>query len=179
MTYNTRAIISETRSYISRFRRCRWNHCLSSLLACHSGSTSEDFNFFENIILLHKRFCVNSPSFSWLQVTVVVNYDMPIDTSGKPDFETYLHRIGRTGRFGKNGIAVNFIDGQRSMNIMKKIQEHFGKKISLLETNDVEELEKLTWDSCYVKHFFGLFSFLFFSTKGGVALVLVACLYKV
>ncbi|XP_068700197.1 ATP-dependent RNA helicase DDX19A-like isoform X4 [Montipora foliosa] len=78
------------------------------------------------------------------QVTVVVNYDMPIEPSGKPDFETYLHRIGRTGRFGKNGIAVNFIDGPRSMNIMKKIEEHFGKKISLLETNDVDELEKLS-----------------------------------
>ncbi|XP_067051953.1 ATP-dependent RNA helicase DDX19A-like isoform X2 [Acropora muricata] len=77
------------------------------------------------------------------QVTLVVNYDMPVEPSGQPDFETYLHRIGRTGRFGKNGIAVNFIDGQQSMNIMKKIQEHFGKKISLLDTNDVEELEKL------------------------------------
>ncbi|XP_020630470.1 ATP-dependent RNA helicase DDX19A-like [Orbicella faveolata] len=78
------------------------------------------------------------------QVTVVVNYDMPVEPTGKPDFETYLHRIGRTGRFGKSGIAVNFIDGQRSMGIMKKIEEHFGKKILLLETNDVDALEKLT-----------------------------------
>lgn len=68
---------------------------------------------------------------------------MPVEPTGKPDFETYLHRIGRTGRFGKSGIAVNFIDGQRSMAIMKKIEEHFGKKILLLETNDVEALEKL------------------------------------
>ena len=74
----------------------------------------------------------------------MVNYDMPIEPTGKPDFETYLHRIGRTGRFGKSGIAVNFIDGQRSMAIMKKIEEHFGKKILLLETDDVEALEKLT-----------------------------------
>lgn len=73
----------------------------------------------------------------------MVNYDMPVEPTGKPDFETYLHRIGRTGRFGKSGIAVNFIDGQRSMGIMKKIEEHFGKKILLLETNDVEALEKL------------------------------------
>ena len=78
-----------------------------------------------------------------LQVTVVVNYDMPVEPTGKPDFETYLHRIGRTGRFGKSGIAVNFIDGQRSMAIMKKIEEHFGKKILLLETDDVDALEKL------------------------------------
>lgn len=78
------------------------------------------------------------------QVTVVVNYDMPVDPTGKPDFETYLHRIGRTGRFGKSGMAVNFIDGQRSMTVMKKIEEHFGKKITLLQTDDVDELEKLS-----------------------------------
>ena len=75
-----------------------------------------------------------------MQVTVVVNYDMPVEPTGKPDFKTYLHRIGRTGRFGKSGIAVNFIDGQRSMAITKEIEEHFGKKILLLETNDGEAL---------------------------------------
>ena len=68
---------------------------------------------------------------------------MPVEPTGKPDFETYLHRIGRTGRFGKSGIAVNFIDGQRSMTIMKKIEKYFGKKISLLRSDDVDELEKL------------------------------------
>ena len=67
---------------------------------------------------------------------------MPVEPTGKPDYETYLHRIGRTGRFGKSGIAVNFVDGQRSMMIMKKIEEHFGKKITLLQAGDVDELEK-------------------------------------
>ena len=80
---------------------------------------------------------------------------MPVEPTGKPDYETYLHRIGRTGRFGKSGIAVNFVDGQRSMTIMKKIEEHFGKKISLLQTDDVDELDKVgsyfeppTWNKC-------------------------------
>ena len=68
---------------------------------------------------------------------------MPVDPTGTPDYQTYLHRIGRTGRFGESGIAVNFIDGQRSMTVMKKIEEHFGEKISLLQTDDVDELEKL------------------------------------
>lgn len=35
------------------------------------------------------------------QVTIVVNFDLPIDQFGEADCETYLHRIGRTGRFGK------------------------------------------------------------------------------
>ncbi|CAG2172320.1 unnamed protein product, partial [Oppiella nova] len=40
------------------------------------------------------------------QVTVVVNYDLPINVETREvDKETYLHRIGRTGRFGKEGLA--------------------------------------------------------------------------
>ena len=70
----------------------------------------------------------------------MVNFDMPVEPTGKPDFTTYLHRIGRTGRFGKSDIAVNFIDGQPSVAIMKEIEEHFGKKILLLEANDGEAL---------------------------------------
>jgi ATP-dependent RNA helicase DDX19/DBP5 len=35
------------------------------------------------------------------QVTIVVNFDLPVDQMGRADSETYLHRIGRTGRFGR------------------------------------------------------------------------------
>ena len=61
------------------------------------------------------------------QVTVVVNFDLPLDHMKRPDCETYLHRIGRTGRFGKTGIAINMIDGYRSRQHLGVIQQHFGK----------------------------------------------------
>lgn len=35
------------------------------------------------------------------QVTVVINYDIPMDAQRRPDSETYLHRIGRTGRWAE------------------------------------------------------------------------------
>merc|ERR1712007_114057 len=38
------------------------------------------------------------------QVSLVVNYDMP------EVMEQYLHRIGRSGRFGRKGVAINFVD---------------------------------------------------------------------
>lgn len=37
------------------------------------------------------------------QVSLVINYDLPIDR------ENYIHRIGRSGRFGRKGVAVNFV----------------------------------------------------------------------
>ena len=76
------------------------------------------------------------------QVTVVINYDVPLDANRKPDCETYLHRIGRTGRFGRSGLAINFVDGQRSYANMKKIEEHFGKKIEKLSIDDPDEIEQ-------------------------------------
>jgi len=77
------------------------------------------------------------------QVTIVVNYDLPTTTDGQPDFETYLHRIGRTGRFGKAGIAINFIDSNWSRDILDQIEHHFGKKIVPLDTEDVDALESI------------------------------------
>ncbi|CAG5126162.1 unnamed protein product, partial [Candidula unifasciata] len=77
------------------------------------------------------------------QVTVVVNFDLPLTMDYKPDCETYLHRIGRTGRFGKNGIAINFVDG-RSMATLKHIEKHFGRKIAKLDADDLDEIEKIT-----------------------------------
>lgn len=61
------------------------------------------------------------------QVTLVVNFDLPVDLAGHADNETYLHRIGRAGRFGKRGFAVNLVDSQRSMDIIKQIEVHFSE----------------------------------------------------
>jgi ATP-dependent RNA helicase DDX19/DBP5 len=50
-----------------------------------------------------------------LEVTMVVNYDLPLTRENTPDFETYIHRIGRTGRFGKPGVAINLVHNDVSM----------------------------------------------------------------
>jgi len=77
------------------------------------------------------------------QVTIVVNFDLPLDVSRNADCETYLHRIGRTGRFGKAGIAINLVDSPESLTMLKQIEEHFGKKIQQLDAEDADEIEKL------------------------------------
>jgi ATP-dependent RNA helicase DDX19/DBP5 len=53
-----------------------------------------------------------------------------------------LHRIGRTGRFGKSGVAINFVDSG-SMMILEKIQKHFGRPIDRLDAMDPEQIEKI------------------------------------
>ncbi len=46
------------------------------------------------------------------QVTLVINFDVPVEKDMRtPAYETYLHRIGRSGRFGRKGVAVNLVAG--------------------------------------------------------------------
>ena len=70
---------------------------------------------------------------------MVVNFDLPTDREGNPEFETYLHRIGRTGRFGKKGIAINLVE-RPMLNVLERIQKHFGREIKELSANEIENL---------------------------------------
>ncbi|XP_062450578.1 ATP-dependent RNA helicase DDX25 isoform X2 [Rhea pennata] len=76
------------------------------------------------------------------QVTIVVNFNLPANLKKQPDFETYLHRIGRTGRFGKKGIAFNMVES-RNLYLVRMIEEHFQTEIKRLDPEDMDELEKI------------------------------------
>lgn len=67
------------------------------------------------------------------QVCLVVNYGLPLDKEDKADCETYLHRIGRTGRFGRKGTAVNLVDNDDDLRLLREIEEHFGCEITACE----------------------------------------------
>ena len=77
-------------------------------------------------------------------VCLVVNYDVPIDKDQNPDFETYLHRIGRTGRFGRKGTAINLVNDQKSIETLAAIEAHFstgGKEMIANAPADPEETQ--------------------------------------
>jgi len=56
------------------------------------------------------------------QVSLVINYDLPAN------IENYLHRIGRSGRFGRKGVAINFITNQDVRN-MREIEKYYHTQI--------------------------------------------------
>lgn len=57
------------------------------------------------------------------QVSVVINFDLT------KDVHTYLHRIGRSGRWGRKGVGINFIT-RRDVPKLKEIEEHYSTQIS-------------------------------------------------
>ena len=75
-------------------------------------------------------------------VKLVINYDIPVkklnNGSIDVDYETYLHRIGRTGRFDSDGIGLNLVCGRRDRENVKKIEMYYNTKIE--EMKSIEEL---------------------------------------
>eukprot|EP00401_Gymnodinium_catenatum_P051760 CAMPEP_0117485154 /NCGR_PEP_ID=MMETSP0784-20121206/14824_1 /TAXON_ID=39447 /ORGANISM="" /LENGTH=391 /DNA_ID=CAMNT_0005279743 /DNA_START=100 /DNA_END=1275 /DNA_ORIENTATION=+ len=56
------------------------------------------------------------------QVSLVINYDLP------SNMENYLHRIGRSGRFGRKGVAINFVTNN-DVRSMKDIERYYHTQI--------------------------------------------------
>jgi translation initiation factor 4A len=59
------------------------------------------------------------------QVSVVINFDIP------KCVHNYLHRIGRSGRWGRKGVGINFIT-RRDVQQLKRIEEHYSTQIKEL-----------------------------------------------
>lgn len=69
------------------------------------------------------------------QVTHVINYDPPYTKDNGPDPDLYLHRIGRTGRFGRQGYAINLCS-EKDRNIYDYIAKYFKKDMTWLKSSD-------------------------------------------
>ena len=84
-------------------------------------------------------------------VKLVINFDMPVkkfkDGRYGVDYDTYLHRIGRTGRFGTKGIAINLICGERDTVNMLNIEKYYKTKIEKLNSMDGLVNDLLKWAS--------------------------------
>jgi translation initiation factor 4A len=68
------------------------------------------------------------------QVSIVINFDVP------RDMHCYLHRIGRSGRWGRKGVGINFIT-RRDVQKIKEIEEYYACQINELP-GDLSKLTK-------------------------------------
>lgn len=69
------------------------------------------------------------------QVSTVINFDIP------KSVHTYLHRIGRSGRWGRKGVGINFTT-RMDYRKMKNIEDHYKTQITELPMSFVDEENK-------------------------------------
>ena len=104
-----------------------------SVCRIHSGmdkeeraTSFEDFRTGRTRVLISSN--VTARGIDIQQVSVVVNFDIPKCVN------TYLHRIGRSGRWGRKGIGINMIT-RRDVAKLKEIEQHYETQISEMPSN--------------------------------------------
>lgn len=64
-------------------------------------------------------------------VSIVINFDLP------KNLENYLHRIGRSGRFGRKGLAINFVT-EEDVQLLREIERFYETSIEEMPSNLTE-----------------------------------------
>ena len=65
------------------------------------------------------------------QVSLVINYDLPNNR------ENYIHRIGRSGRYGRKGVAINFVKSD-DVGVLRDIEQYYSTQIDEMPMNVAE-----------------------------------------
>ncbi|KAI9697778.1 MAG: RNA helicase required for poly(A+) mRNA export [Candelina mexicana] len=130
------------------------NHKVVSLTGAYEGrerdSIIDAFRTGDAKVLIATN--VLSRGIDVQTVSMVINYDIPDQpdpqrpsTEGHPyivDPETYLHRIGRTGRFGRVGVSISFVHDKTSWRKLHEIELYFGISMIRLDTQDWDAVEE-------------------------------------
>ena len=103
------------------------------VISMHSEMPQEERDYIMNLFRKgEKRVLIATDVWARgidvTQISLVINYDMPMNK------EIYIHRIGRSGRFGRSGIAINFVL-EKEMNDLHELEDYYSIKINKLPEN--------------------------------------------
>ncbi|RFU81584.1 atp-dependent rna helicase sub2 [Trichoderma arundinaceum] len=98
--------------------------CNFPSIAVHSGVSQEErIRRYKEFKEFKKRICVATDVFGRgidiERINLAINYDLPGDAS------SYLHRVGRAGRFGTKGLAISFVSTEQDQEVLKEIEKRF------------------------------------------------------
>ncbi|KAF8400648.1 hypothetical protein HHK36_013947 [Tetracentron sinense] len=116
--------------------------CNFPSICIHSGMSQEErLTRYKGFKEGHKRILVATDlvgrGIDIERVNIVINYDMP-DSA-----DTYLHRVGRAGRFGTKGLAITFVSSASDSDVLNQVQERFEVDIKELP----EQIDTSTYTS--------------------------------
>ena len=75
----------------------------------------------------NKRICVATDVFGRgidiERINLAINYDLPADA------DSYLHRVGRAGRFGTKGLSISLVSNDQDESVLKEVESRFEAKV--------------------------------------------------
>ncbi|MCJ1401661.1 Suppressor of the cold-sensitive snRNP biogenesis mutant brr1-1 [Xylographa trunciseda] len=98
--------------------------CNFPSVAVHSGVSQEErIKRYKEFKDFEKRICVATDVFGRgidiEKINLAINYDLPSDA------DSYLHRVGRAGRFGTKGLSISFVSTEADEVVLKQITDRF------------------------------------------------------
>ncbi|CAD0113428.1 unnamed protein product [Aureobasidium uvarum] len=97
--------------------------CNFPSIAVHSGVSQEERCRYKEFKEFNKRICVATDVFGRgidiERINLAINYDLPGDA------DSYLHRVGRAGRFGTKGLSISFVSSEQDQEVLKTIEKRF------------------------------------------------------
>ncbi|KAG0651661.1 ATP-dependent RNA helicase SUB2 [Hyphodiscus hymeniophilus] len=102
--------------------------CNFPSIAVHSGvSQDERIKRYKEFKEFNKRICVATDVFGRgidiERINLAINYDLPGDA------DSYLHRVGRAGRFGTKGLSISFVSSEGDQEVLKQIEKRFEQEV--------------------------------------------------
>jgi len=122
--------------FVNGVRRCKeldklLKECQFPSMAIYGGLDQEErlerynkFKEYKSRILVSTDIFGRGVDFE--RVNIVINYDMPKQA------DQYLHRVGRSGRFGTKGLGITFVSSQEDSGILEQVQSRFEVEITEL-----------------------------------------------
>ncbi|KAF6839574.1 DEAD/DEAH box helicase [Colletotrichum plurivorum] len=148
MTIGSSVIFVRTRESADEIKRRMEadGHRVSALHGAKDGPERDrllaEFRNGQSKVLLTTNVLARGIDVS--SVSMVINYDIPMKGRGdsEPDPETYLHRIGRTGRFGRIGVSISFVYDKKSFYALKNIADMYEIDLVQLDATDWDQTEE-------------------------------------
>lgn len=96
--------------------------------AVHSGVSQEErIKRYKEFKEFNKRICVATDVFGRgidiERINLAINYDLPDNA------DSYLHRVGRAGRFGTKGLSISFVSNDADETVLQEIEKRFDAKV--------------------------------------------------
>ncbi|KAL5606335.1 hypothetical protein BROUX41_002752 [Berkeleyomyces rouxiae] len=111
--------------------------CNFPSIAVHSGISQEErIRRYKEFKDFKKRICVATDVFGRgidiERINLAINYDLPADA------DSYLHRVGRAGRFGTKGLAISFVSSDEDREVLKAIEKRFEVALPEYPANGID-----------------------------------------